>query len=147
MSKTSPLRETWWSHIWTHICKYIHEEFIWLQTQSCPTRPVCMNRGNAFNHLLNWQIQRLNNCWNVICFANMEQDSLLPPLQKRGIRKISKRQYPAGMVWWMIHKWLTRIGEELLIILMPLVKNEYLAHGDVNFCPDRQRGVEGRYWI
>lgn len=43
------------------------------------------------------------------------------------------------MVWWMIHKWLTRSGEELLIILMPLVKNEHLAHGDMNLCPERKK--------
>lgn len=30
-------------------------------------------------------------------------------------------------------------GEELLIILMPLVKNEHLAHGDVNLCPERMK--------
>lgn len=71
-----------------------------------------------------------------------------PPFQqKRGIRNISKRQYPAGMVWWMIHKWLKKSGAELLIILMPRVKNEHFAHGDVDLCPERKKGVEGRYQI
>lgn len=40
----------------------------------------------------------------------------------------------------MIHKQLTRSREELLIILMPLVKNVHCAPGDVNLCPERKKG-------
>lgn len=74
--------------------------------------------------------------WSVLQIRN----KVLFSSTEGRIRQISKRQYPAGMVWWMIHKQLTRSREELLIILMPLVKNVHCAPGDVNLCPERKKG-------
>lgn len=135
--------DQWWnSHTYTRAtCKCTHTPGHLILTHTrCPLCYTTREEtGNQY-----WLIYAvLTNTFDKKLSVLFKKD-IMPNLSAKW-RKISTGQYPAGVEWWMIHKWLSKRGEELLIILLPLVEDEHL-HMGIWTSIHRERGEKERRW-